>query len=168
MNNIKLPDHPGRLILLALDDLEKCERSDKYQINMMTFHIPNIDSGCYVCLAGAILAQTGQVPSSKFTHPGMFNESKKLHALSTMALGCVADGIDDLGYSCPQELLDATIPQYHEDRAAFKAALRHVAEVLLECFPSEQSERPVAVDRSRMAGLASIPPCVNIAVAPAK
>lgn len=54
----------SRLIEIAVDDLRKCEKSKKYIISMSDW----IDNGigkegevCYVCLAGAALAQTMKV-----------------------------------------------------------------------------------------------------------
>lgn len=50
----KLPRRFSTLILHALKDLRKAERSPKYKVDMTNWHMPN--SHCSVCFAGAVMA----------------------------------------------------------------------------------------------------------------
>ena len=61
-----LPSTPSELIRAALADLRACERDDGYRVDMDDWHWPTMDDRgrkvCYVCLAGAVMAQTLDVP----------------------------------------------------------------------------------------------------------
>lgn len=50
-----LPNKPSELLTLALDDLQACHRSKKYNINMNIWY--NENGACTVCLAGAVIAK---------------------------------------------------------------------------------------------------------------
>jgi len=59
----KLPSKLGDLIRLALSDLEACESTPGYLIEMDTWHkYSQNEDTCYVCLAGAVMANTLGVP----------------------------------------------------------------------------------------------------------
>lgn len=74
----RLPKKPSALILLALDDLAKAERSPRYRVDMGTYHggsenLPQYDPAtckvtrpkaapCVVCLAGSVMAFSLNVP----------------------------------------------------------------------------------------------------------
>lgn len=61
----------SELILIALDDLKKCEKLPKiYTVDMGTWHEPN--SHCAVCFAGAVMAQTLGVSPKHRTGPGKY------------------------------------------------------------------------------------------------
>ena len=53
----KLPDKLSDLIELSITDLEKCEASPDYRIDMEVWHTYRSEN-CYVCLAGAVMSQT--------------------------------------------------------------------------------------------------------------
>lgn len=54
-----LANLPSELLLQALEDLEWCEaRADTYLIDMGTWHTPQDDGRCAVCLAGSVMART--------------------------------------------------------------------------------------------------------------
>lgn len=63
----KLPDKPSALIRLALRDLEKTERSRSYKVAMHTWHESN--GHCTVCFAGAVMAQTLNIPKNMDMDP---------------------------------------------------------------------------------------------------
>ena len=52
----QLPDKLSDCLELALGDLEKCERSKRYRIDMIEWHNPVAET-CYVCLAGSVIAR---------------------------------------------------------------------------------------------------------------
>lgn len=101
--NISLPDKPSELIRVALEDLRKTEKDPRYRINFKYWHSPEIPYGeetefCEVCLAGAVIAQRGNVSpdirtvSSDFASPTW----GKLQALDDFRLGDVAIGVENL------------------------------------------------------------------------
>lgn len=53
----KLPDDLSELILVALEDLEKCEADPKYDICMGVWVYKYDPDVCSVCLAGAVMCQ---------------------------------------------------------------------------------------------------------------
>ena len=61
----KLPDKPSELIRLALDDLEKAEKSPTYEVNMDRWHTQEEDGICHVCLAGSVMAFSLDVPAEQ-------------------------------------------------------------------------------------------------------
>ena len=63
-----LPSKLSDVILIALEDLEKAEKSKEYEIDMDDWYKPN--GVCKVCFAGAVMAQSeglGKGLSFKFT-----------------------------------------------------------------------------------------------------
>lgn len=127
----KLPDKPSALIRVALRDLEKCERSRQYRIDMSTWHRPN--GQCSVCLAGAVMSQTMQVPASKKIGPYDFknqNIRAKLFALNAFRGGFVGDGLTDMGIENPLLTQTANVTSYNRDPIQFKSDMRRLASLL--------------------------------------
>ena len=94
----KLPDRLSDLILVALKDLKKCEKSPKYTVEMSKWHRPScasaithLDWTCEVCLAGSVIAQTLKTPIIKLKEPVDFGEvdEHKLYALDYIRGGDV-------------------------------------------------------------------------------
>lgn len=148
MANAHLPRKLSDLILLALDDLAKVERSKKYQVNMGTWHDPNFDDQsqypCQVCFAGAVIAKTLRTEPNREATPEDFPPptSNRLLALDALRsgnlyaallnmglpflkAGVVADAAESL------RLMDQLTP-YEFDRRGFKRSMRKVAAFLQE------------------------------------
>ena len=53
----ELPKYPSQLLKLALDDIAKIKKDERYEINTGEWHRPNKKT-CSVCLGGAVLANT--------------------------------------------------------------------------------------------------------------
>ncbi len=72
------PNKLSALLQLALRDLKKCEKQPEYEVDMATWHervsAMNI---CYVCLAGAVMAQTLGVGPGKTCLPSNFSDEWK-------------------------------------------------------------------------------------------
>jgi hypothetical protein len=95
----KLPDKLSDGLILALQDLEKCEQDKNYVIEMSAWHRlindPTVNDGgttCEVCLAGVVMAQTLKVPfsfdGSPNTCEGITRETRgKLWALDHARVG---------------------------------------------------------------------------------
>lgn len=127
----KLPDKPSALIRLALKDLEKCERSRKYKINMSVWHEPN--GKCSVCMAGAIMAQRLNCDPGKELAPwqdGLFDADTrgKLDAVDWFRMGCVDMGLHGMGID--RIYPDQKVTDYHRDRSQFKRDMRKLASLL--------------------------------------
>jgi hypothetical protein len=131
----KLPDKLSALILVALADLTKAERSPKYRIDMDVWHVPN--SHCSVCFGGAVMAFSLRVASSVLIEAQDFDTptQNKLFALNNARDGWFDDAITNLGGSDAQcrQAMEATggitIPRYGR-RNGFKPAMRKAAKAL--------------------------------------
>jgi len=68
--NANLPDKLSDIILIALEDLRKVERSKKYKVYMGVWHSPN--GVCSVCFAGAVMSQCEGANSKNVVKPLQF------------------------------------------------------------------------------------------------
>ena len=97
----QLPDRPSELLRLAVNDLEKAERSPKYEIEMGHWHFPLDDDLCTVCMAGAVMAFTLDVPHDEeyavLSRSFDADTRGKLHALDDFRRGYVGDALRILG-----------------------------------------------------------------------
>jgi len=120
----KLPDKPSALIQLALEDLEKAERSELYDIDMSIWHQPRIRTGfeispCTVCLAGSVIAFSLGVLTHRNVTPKSFRADTevKLEALEDFRTGHIQPAIRLMCgwspgiYLLPDRIL---IPDYRE------------------------------------------------------
>jgi hypothetical protein len=123
----QLPDKPSELLRTALSDLRACEGDPKYKINMHWWHRARLD-GCYVCLAGAVMAKTLEFSFEEnvavynfdnfFDRKGELNS--KLSALDWFRRGEIFDAFVDLGVKKPETLPDEiTITPYEEGPEEF-------------------------------------------------
>ncbi len=83
-----LPNTLQELIEVALADAEACKADPKYVLNMSVWHT-KIDDKCYVCFAGAVMAQTLKVPTRMIYYPADFDydTEHKLEALNYVRMG---------------------------------------------------------------------------------
>lgn len=131
----ELPEKPSDLIELALADLRKVEKDERYVVNMRDWHAPAPAFGfCNVCLAGAVMAGTlGHSPDECLT-PGDLGPTldSKLRALDSLRLGRVRTALDYLGRAFdPDEVPDCYIPQYSaRNPEPFHAAMGALAQQL--------------------------------------
>lgn len=102
----KLPNKPSRLIYLALEDLEKAEKSPLYKINMWKWHDTN--GQCSVCLAGAVIAGSLECSAYENSTPDDYDYDTrdKLQALDSFRLGDVDDGLDEMCINVPEFMAD--------------------------------------------------------------
>ena len=132
---------PSKLIRVALTDLSICEADDAYVINMYDWHLPDmkhVAPVCFVCLAGAVIAQTLNVspdqdwrPISRCSSEPMSDIERILHALNYFRSGDIEEAFKCLRLD-PQLLdmgLDRYIPRYEYDSESreFKLALEELA-----------------------------------------
>jgi hypothetical protein len=137
MKKTTLPDKPSELIRVAIADLEKCERSKKYTVDMGVWHTYH-DKTCYVCLAGSVMAQTMGIDSHKSTTPGLLYrdeipdlEVDKLQALNSLRLGEVGHALSLMDKKRPTGIKrEYLMRSYITDRVGFKVDMRKLADDL--------------------------------------
>lgn len=100
---VRLPHKMSALIMLALGDLMKVERSKKYTINMGIWHEPDWHQSapCSVCFAGSVMAKTLDTPLDDSRFPEHFSghNSAALYALNALRSGSVDSAAAHLGKS---------------------------------------------------------------------
>ena len=138
---VKLPRKMSALITLALADLAKCERSEKYAVYMGWWHDRWTEtSPCTVCFAGAVMAQSLGIGShitgwEKGLAPVDFpGNGDQLYALNSLRSGLVGAAAEKLGLS-PTERATAwsleRVPCEHsDDPKQFRADMRKLAREL--------------------------------------
>ena len=119
-NKTTLPTKPSELIRVALRDLRACEDDDGYVVHMCRWHWPTTDNRgrkvCSVCLAGAVMAQTLDVPREQpiFSMAQILGVAREqpifsleqcsgrvkdgLRALDYFRRGMISAGLEMLGY----------------------------------------------------------------------
>lgn len=132
-----LPDKPSELILLALGDLEKCEKDDKYAIDMSNWCCPDWKDPniCCVCFAGAVMVQTLgiKIESGSYERfPWETDFESKLLALDNFRSGHVNRGLQGMGLKPILGLDVRHGVQYKDDPVKFKAAMRDLAAQLAQ------------------------------------
>lgn len=129
-----LPHKPSDLIRVAIVDLEKAEKSDKYRIEMEDWHAPKSDKICEVCLAGSVMAFTLEWDPSKDLNPNDNDNPEllqnQLYALNEFREGYVNFGFSYLSntdeykefedYDVLSEPFNREITPYREDSELFK------------------------------------------------
>lgn len=155
-----LPNKPSELILLALKDLAKAERSKSYKVNMEKWHEgPDADDlmpeynpntckvtepkvrPCYVCLAGSVMAFSLNVPVTTYVEPGDYppSVSGKLEAINSFRTGCVDEGLQYFGLSDAKlskarkvfgDDCDISIVPYENNKEKLKQQMRSLAKRL--------------------------------------
>ena len=133
MKTETLPDKLSDLLELALDDLETTEKDPAYEINMLYWHeLDEVDNTCRVCLAGAVLAQTLEVPVS-FNYLRYRPEpdlEDKMDAINFVRLGFVDYALKALNrasfYEVGKDRWRIEVPQYYIDPKRFKKTLRNL------------------------------------------
>jgi len=136
-----LPSKLGDLIRLAIKDLEACESTPGYLIEMAEWHtyVPDEDI-CYVCLAGAVMANTLKVPRDVTDFPALYFEAQ-LDALDLIRLylddpmeqewDYLAETLQPnySGLDIDSPVLDTIVAaNYHNDPEQFKRSLADLAD----------------------------------------
>lgn len=132
----RLPEKPSDLILLALEDLSKAEKSDAYDVVMSQWHHPcDSDGVCEVCLAGSVMAFSLDAdvdddlsPASLYLNP---QDHRRLVALDDFRKGDTAKAFRTLGMEPPVGFRrEINVPPYYVDPAGFKKTLKAFAKRL--------------------------------------
>jgi len=126
-----LPDKLSDLILVALADLEKVERSTQHRVFMSSWHDPTL-MGCIVCFAGGVMAFSLGASPRDTVHPTDydFHTQQKLYALNSLRVGMVEAAFDLMGIKFAKDdpiEMGESIEQYHMDPPLFKSQMRDLA-----------------------------------------
>jgi hypothetical protein len=137
-----LPDKPSGLLRRALEDLERCRQDPRYEIDMGVWHLSFAPGVCTVCLAGAVMAQTLEIPPDNKVVPydlvlqyGREWEVvvMKLRALNQFRIGYVGDGFQLMGLKLPEGIKpERIISEFDEDPQGFIHDLNLLADDLEE------------------------------------
>lgn len=129
-----LPKVPSQLIEIALEDLEKCERSPDYEIDMGHWFYMSASRCCYVCLAGAVMATRLGALESAVTcliSEDFPANTAQLTAINSLRVGSVRFTCSYLEIEMPESLAETyPITTYEKDSTAFKRDMRELAETL--------------------------------------
>jgi len=149
----QLPDKLSDLIVLALADLVKVERSKKYEVNMGVWHRLRQElegPRCAVCFAGAVMAKTlGAVWGDELDPKSFGVDMVKLYALNDVRCGNVASATMKFGLDHEQaDSLQVAFyvayrggppgsrwkgwPIYEDDKKGFRLEMRRLARFLRE------------------------------------
>jgi len=127
----RLPNKPSALIKVALADLYLAEKNSRFKIDMNTWHDPDSNARCCVCLAGVIMATSEEskggtvdlVPSS---FPPEIAD--KLRALEEFRTGDVEAGLFLMNLELPEGMnAHRSIMGYRGDPLRFKKHMRQLA-----------------------------------------
>lgn len=127
-----LPDKLSDLILVALADLEKCERDPRYNIDMDVWH--ELDGVvCHVCFAGVVMAQTKQGNISAKLWPDSFlaGDENKFDSLNYVRTGDVTSAVT-VFHDCifNLDLKNKDVTPYEVNPTKFKNDMRSIAAML--------------------------------------
>lgn len=78
---LKAANTPSKLLRLAIDDMKAVVANPAYKIDMGTWHCMSHDKKCYVCLSGAVLANTVKLPRTKRFLPYSFSNFKTFNPI---------------------------------------------------------------------------------------
>lgn len=128
----RLPDKPSELIRLAVADLKRSEADPCYRIEFGTWHDVTPSKICVVCLAGAVMAFSLDVPQLTTTSPQHFRPDirAKLSALDWGRRSLMQHEM----FSClglgPDRSFDRIITPYGMDPLEFKNEMLKLADDL--------------------------------------
>ncbi len=98
---VRLPSKMSNLLSLAFKDFESIEKTPGYRIHMGSWHSYNEDyQQCFVCMSGAVMANTLKVPRKRFQPPSYSRWNgkivQKLIAIDYLRKGLVYEAAVEL------------------------------------------------------------------------
>jgi hypothetical protein len=136
-NLVEACKHPSDLLLLAIDDLRRAEKSKKkYRVDMDQWHTPN--SHCAVCFGGAVMAFSLDLDPEVDGYPNNFNRitSCRISALNTVRLGDCNSFVKEfyefeISPKVKNKMMDLEssfpVVDYKEDPLLFKKQMKKIA-----------------------------------------
>jgi len=137
MNHIKMDIPPPKKLYqaleLAMKDLRAVEKMKTVNINMGNWFDKTNESGCFVCLAGAVMyrhskqAKYGCGSASPMRFLGSWE--RIFYALDNLRAGNIRGAMMRF-YDQTQANLDVNVIEYHADRVQFKKDMKKVLNIL--------------------------------------
>ena len=130
-----LPDKPGDLIKVALDNLNKVEKDPMYEVNMRdSWHRPfetDTVQKCSVCFSGEVMAKTMNLSRKNEIMPNNFHYKleRKIRALDSFRKGNVEYGLLCLNFRKPDNMLPIfRVESYSHNPRKFKKDMKNMIE----------------------------------------
>jgi len=132
---IKLPKKLSDLIVVALEDMEKCEKNSDYKLDMTWAFHERRGPVCSVCFAGAVMAQTlgADINASAVgTHDFGQHNKVRLVALDNIREGQFLNALAKINIEKNDdvELLEDQITSHEEDPKKFKEEMLFASGIL--------------------------------------
>ena len=124
-----LPDLPSELLIVAMEDLEAVERSERYRIDMGDWHSPSSESDdeyCSVCHAGAVMANSLQAGINRYCVPSdeVERTKNKLRAINEIREGNIFNFFRYLNILVPGSFIEdgcgSVIKLHHDNEIEMK------------------------------------------------
>ena len=95
---VRLPSKLSALLRLAVKDAKAVSRRKAYRLEMGSWHRPEPDGPCLVCMAGATMANTLKVDPRCMIEPQELDEStrNKLYAIDSARAGAFQSALWEL------------------------------------------------------------------------
>lgn len=141
MKTLKKYKKLSTLLRIALKDLSKAERSKKYVVNMGQWHSPDLQGRCHVCLAGAVMANSLEVPIDRSASPEIcrdeldsngVSDAEKLYALNHVRSGDMVAALYNLSVDrIPADMpAQVDVVSYREDPKLWRRQMNNIIKLL--------------------------------------
>ena len=134
----ELPNTLHGLLTVALDDLEKVMKDDRYSIYMGFWHSPITEENnkCNVCLAGCVMAKTLGACHLIDLHPICFWKANKLYAIESIRVGDFVRALFYLShFSNNEELPFHSLLYEFSNKSSVKRKIREIEKRIPEITP---------------------------------
>jgi len=135
-------NEPWTLIRDAIHDLELQEKKEGVEIDMTAWHDQR-DGSCQQCLAGSVMSRRlgTDTDDKKFPLDFPKDVSDRLCALEELRCGEIVFAYRELKLERPSSIPECVfIPAYRNGPAAFKAAMRELADRLEAAQPEPTNQ----------------------------
>ncbi len=95
----RLSDVPSEALRQAVSDAKACDADPRFTLNMGTWHSPQNDGACNVCLAGAAVARRTRIGRESFIEPTNMGPkiAAKMRGLDDFRTGYIATALEKFG-----------------------------------------------------------------------
>lgn len=135
-----ISDKPSEALRQAVTDLEKCEKDERFEIDMSNWAM-TVGGVCQVCLAGAMLVQQCGIPDEGlvYTLNNLPHDVVgKMWGIDAFRVGRLWDGVSSFkqgGYSIDVDRVEGlpayeNVGTYEDNPTMFKQQMRSIADML--------------------------------------
>lgn len=131
ITEVELPEKLSDLLELALKDLAKVERSKKYIVDMLDWHLPLKNGKCKVCLAGAVLAKTQKLPLNVDFTDITLGDDSKFYALDDIRRGRIRSALVSMNLRYHGDIPDnVEVIPYNIDKKLWRNDMKKILALL--------------------------------------